>query len=191
MIVPPDSRPLRRCFSTLGCAHLRFSEISELAAAFRIPGIELRGIGRSMDMPAYCAARGLTPVRQREICRQHRTQPVVAGSSLKLVSATERDREELLAFCAWADAWEIPYVRVFGGGIWGQPLTEAAWQNAAELINWWRTEQAARGWQVELLLETHDAFSASTPCLRLNERLSQPLNLIWDSHHTWRVGGEQ
>ena len=43
---------------------------------------------------------------------------------------------------------------------------------------------------MDLILETHDAFSASEPCLNLNSRLSRPLDLIWDTHHTWRVGGE-
>src|SRR5262249_18825058 len=57
-------------------------------------------------------------------------------------------------------------------------------------VNWWRKEQASRGWRVELLLETHDAFLRAQPCLRLNERLTKPLNLVWDTHHTWRVGGE-
>jgi sugar phosphate isomerase/epimerase len=186
----PEAHQLRRCFSTLGCADLALPEISELAGEFRIPGIELRGIGRRMDLPEYCAAQGLTPSRMGEICRRHQTRPVVAGSSVKLASASEKDRAELLAFGAWADAWEIPYVRVFGGGSWEQPLSEAEWLCAAELVNWWRRERASRGWRVELLLETHDAFSASAPCLQLNERLAEPLNLIWDSHHTWRVGGE-
>src|SRR5262245_33152358 len=132
-----EAQPLRRCFSTLGCADLPLLEISELAGEFTIPGIELRGIERRLDLPEYCAAQGLTPSRLGEICRQHNTQPVVAGSSVKLASTSEKDRAELLAFCAWADSWGIPYVRVFGGGSWDQPLTEAESLHAAELVNWW------------------------------------------------------
>jgi sugar phosphate isomerase/epimerase len=41
-----------------------------------------------------------------------------------------------------------------------------------------------------MLLETHDAFSASAPCAELMRRLDAPLEVIWDSHHTWRLGGE-
>lgn len=161
-----------------------------MAGEFRVAGIELRGIGGRMDMPAYCAEQHLTPAVVREICQRHRARLVVAGSSVKLTAAAEKDRAELLDFSVWADALGIPYIRVFGGGAWGTPLTPADYQRAAELVNWWRQEKAARRWRVDLLLETHDAFSASEPCLRLNQQLAQPLHLIWDSHHTWRVGGE-
>src|SRR5947207_6626516 len=165
-----EARSLRWCFSTLGCADLSFSAICELAGEFHIPGIELRGIGGRMDMSDYCAEEGLEPVRMREICGRHSTRLVVAGSSLKLSSASEKDRDEFLAFRAWAEALQIPYVRVFGGGTWGKPVTDAEYAQAVEFINWWRTEKGARGWQVEMLLETHDAFSASEPCLKLNKR---------------------
>src|ERR1043166_963780 len=186
----PDAQPLRRCFSTLGCAELRLPEISELAGAFRIPCLELRGMDGRMDMPEYCAARGLTPSRVGEILQRHRTRPVVAGSSLKLSSASEQDRAGLLVFGAWAESSGIPYVRVFGGGSPGRPLDEDEWRCAVETIRWWRRERVSRGWRVDLLLETHDAFCDSEMCLRLNERLAEPINLIWDSHHTWRLGGE-
>src|SRR5262245_4070249 len=190
MSAQPEPQQLRRCFSTLGCADLELPEICELAGEFRIPGIELRGIGQRMDMPEYCAAQGLIPPRLREICRHYDTRPTVAGSSLKLTCASEKDRADLLALSAWAEDWGIPYVRVFGGGTWGQSLTDADYGRAADLVNWWRREQTSRDWRVESLLETHDAFSGSAPCLRLNQSLPRPLNLIWDSHHTWRFGGE-
>lgn len=190
MTDPLESRLFRRCFSTLGCVELSFPEIFSLAGAFHIPGIELRGISGRMDMPRYCAESGLTPERIQSICRQHQTRLIVAGSSVKLVGATENDREELLSFGEWAEQLGIPYVRVFGGGTWGKPLTDEQYLHSVELVNWWRSEKKTRRWAVDLLLETHDAFSASEPCLNLNQRLDQPLGLIWDSHHTWRIGGE-
>jgi len=186
----PEPHPLRWCFSTLGCADLSFDAICELAGDFHLPGIELRGIAGRMDMPAYCVEQDLSPERMLKTCRRHDTQLVVAGSSVKLTCASDKDHEELLSFCAWADALGIPYVRVFGGGTWGQSLTESDYQKAVEVIQWWQQERAARQWKVELLLETHDGFSGSEPCLNLNQRLQQPLHLIWDTHHTWRIGGE-
>jgi sugar phosphate isomerase/epimerase len=190
MLMTTKAHPLRRCFSTLGCVDLSFPQICELAGEFGIPGIELRGIGGRMDLPAYCAEQKLTPADMNALCRQHRTRLIVGGSSVKLVSATEKDREELLDFGEWEQALRMPYIRVFGGGTWGNALTDSDFRRAVEFVNWWRRERNARGWTVDLLLETHDAFSASEPCLVLNQRLEQPLNLIWDSHHTWRVGGE-
>src|SRR5262245_28305703 len=101
MTGPAEARPLRRCFSTLGCADLGLPEICELAGEFRIPGLELRGIARRMDMPEYCAAQDLMPSRASEICSRYHTRPVVAGSSVKITSASAEDRAGLLAFCAW------------------------------------------------------------------------------------------
>ena len=190
MTAPPEGSSLRRCFSTLGCADLSFLEICDLAREFRIPALELRGVSGRMDMPEFFAQSGLNPARMEEICRSRQTRIIVAGSSIKLASAAEKDRAELLAFGSWAHDLDIPYVRVFGGGTWGRPLTEAEYSHAVELIHWWRNQKATHQWRVELLLETHDAFSASEPCLALNARLAEPLPLIWDSHHTWRVGAE-
>lgn len=190
MIVPPEPPALHWCFSTLGCTDLSFPEIFQLAGEFKIPGLELRGMGGRMDMPQYCEEQGLTPARIKELCQQNHTQLLVAGSSVKLISATESDRAELLSFGAWAEALNIPYLRVFGGGTWGKPLTEADYAHAVATVNWWRAEKQARRWEVDLILETHDAFSGSAPCRKLNELLSAPVLLIWDTHHTWRVGGE-
>jgi len=114
----------------------------------------------------------------------------VAGSSFKLVGNDEKSRAELLAFCHWADSWGARYVRAFGGGTWGQPLTDADYSQAAETVVWWQWEKKRRHWQVDLLLETHDAFSASAPCRHLLARLREPIGIIWDSHHTWRLGSE-
>jgi len=161
-----------------------------MAGEFGIPGIELRGSGGRMDMPQYFAEEHLTPARMWELCQPEQTRIVVAGSSVKLTDASDQARAELLNFCSWADAMRIPYVRVFGGGTWEKSLTDADFAIAVEFINWWRQEKTARQWEVELLLETHDAFSGSGPCLKLNRLLAQPLRLIWDSHHTWRIGGE-
>ncbi len=87
----------RRCFSTLGCVELSFSEICELAAEFGVPGLELRGIGGRMDMPQYCAEQGLTTARTQEICRRCQTELVVAGSSVKLTTASDKERIATLA----------------------------------------------------------------------------------------------
>ena len=54
----------------------------------------------------------------------------------------------------------------------------------------WRQEKKRQGWRADLLVETHDSFSASGPCLRLLELLDERVNFIWDSHHTWCLGGE-
>jgi sugar phosphate isomerase/epimerase len=169
---------------------LSLPEICALAQEFQVAGIELRGIAGRMDMPEYCAEHGFTPERVGEISRGNQTQLVLAGSSVKLCSATEKDRAELLTFGKWAESLGMRYVRVFGGGTWGQAVAEADYAHGVETLKWWRRERADRGWKVDLILETHDAFSASEPCLNFLRRVPEGLNLIWDTHHTWRLGGE-
>jgi sugar phosphate isomerase/epimerase len=187
MTVPLD---LQWCFSTLGCPEASLADACDLAQQFLISAIELRSLGNTVALPQLFAKSGWTPSFVSEICAQHSVRLAVAGSSFKLISPDPGERASLVTFCAWADALKIPYVRIFGGGKWGTPLAEEDFQTAARNLEWWEAERSARGWQLEWLLETHDAFAASEPCLRLNERLRTPLNLIWDSHHTWRYAGE-
>jgi sugar phosphate isomerase/epimerase len=188
MTVQPD---LRWCFSTMGCPEASLAEAVSLAAEFLIPAIELRSLSNTIELPKLFSASGWTPPVVRQLCEQNSVQLASAGSSFKLISPDPAERMALAEFCDWANTLAIPYVRIFGGGKWGTPLTDEDFQNAVRNIEWWRAEKSARGWNLELLLETHDAFAASAPCLRLNEQLATPLNLIWDSHHTWRYGGER
>jgi len=174
----------------MGCPELSLAEAASLAAEFSVPAIELRSLNNTIELPKLFPASGWTPAVTREICNKSSVQLASAGSSFKLISPDPAERAALAEFCGWADTLNIPFVRIFGGGKWGTPLTDEDFQNAANNLKWWRAEKSARGWSHELLLETHDAFAASAPCLRLNETLDTPLNLIWDSHHTWRYAGE-
>jgi sugar phosphate isomerase/epimerase len=181
---------LRWAFSTLGCAELSLPEVCELAARFDFPEFEVRALQGRVDLPQYALDHGLMPPRVGSMFENHRVRMIVGSSDFKLISGDGLKRAELSRFCAWADAWRAPYVRVFGGGVWGTPLTATELNIAAENIARWRAEKKAHHWQVELLLETHDAFSASEPCRRLMRLLDEPLGILWDAHHTWRLGGE-
>ena len=96
----------------------------------------------------------------------------------------------MVSFCQWADSWGATYIRAFGGGTWGKPLTDTDYNQAAHTVAWWYREKKRCGWRSELLLETHDGFSASGPCRNLMARLTEPIGVLWDAHHTWRLGGE-
>jgi len=186
-----DTQPLHWGFSTLGCPELSFAEACELAAEFHLRPIELRSLWGRVDLPACMAQFGVTADKARSLLAHSNAFVPVAGSSFKLVGNNSNSRAEFLDYCEWAQSWGIPNVRVFGGGTWGQPVTEAEYNHAAETVDWWRRERNSRGWQLEMLLETHDSFSASAPCCELMKRLDNPLGIIWDSHHTWRLGEEK
>jgi sugar phosphate isomerase/epimerase len=190
MTVPPNPTGLAWGISTLGCAELSLPQICELLREFGLHELEIRSVDGRLDLPVWAAATGLTPARAAGLLAQAQIKFRVAGSSFKLVGNDEKSRAEFLAFAHWANAWGARYVRTFGGGTWGQTLTEAEYSEAAEAVAWWQWEKKRRHWRVELLLETHDAFSASAPCCELLARLREPIGLIWDSHHTWRLGGE-
>jgi len=190
MIAPVNASGLAWGISTLGCAELSLPQICELLSKFGLRGLEIRAVDGRMDLPQWAADAGWPPNRASALLAKYDIQFRVAGSSFKLVGNDEKSRAELVAFCGWADSWGARYVRVFGGGAWGEALTEADYGRAARTIAWWRQKRRERGWRVELLLETHDAFSASGPCRELLARLRRPIGIIWDSHHTWRLGGE-
>ena len=186
-----SSRLWRWCFSTLGCAEMSLPQVCDIAAEFDIRALELRSLWGRVDLPACVSENGFLPETAASLLTMESQAIVVAGSSFKLVGHDAAARAELLNFSQWADSWQIPYVRVFGGGTWGKPLTDSDYQHAADAVTWWDKEREVRKWKVEILLETHDAFSASAPCLELIHRSNVPLSIIWDSHHTWHFGGEK
>jgi sugar phosphate isomerase/epimerase len=157
---------------------------------FGMRELEVRAIDSRMDLPRWAAETGWTPLRGIALLKQQQVKFRVAGSSFKLVGNDQKSRAELIEFTEWADSWGATYIRAFGGGTCGQPLTNADYDHAAGAVAWWQHEKQIRGWQTELLLETHDAFSGSAPCVELNKRLENPIGIIWDTHHTWRLAGE-
>ena len=167
MTAPRDpARPFLTCFSTMGCTELTLPQVLALADRFSIDCLELR------------SSLSHHPAR-------------VLGTSFKLVGDNEAGRTALLAFAQLAEEIGTPYLRIFGGGTWGTPLSEENYRQAVEVLNWWQGEKKKNRWQTEILIETHDAFSATPPFLRLFELLGRTHPIIWDSHHTWRLAGER
>jgi sugar phosphate isomerase/epimerase len=110
---------------------------------------------------------------------------VSLGSSLRLVANSEETRDALLKYVPWAEALGASTLRVFDGGTTGghEEMTQAL-----STLRWWRELKDGEGWNVDLSIETHDAFAHETPLLRLIE--AQPdVQILWDAHHTWRKGG--
>ncbi len=177
-------------FSSLGCAEFTVEAMLSLAQEFQIEQIEWRAIENEMNLPAYFARRypDLSEVRKK--CEAAGVQISCLNSSFKWVGPTDEARNEFHAFASLAEALGVPYVRVFGGGTWGAPLSEETVASATEEYRRWEVERERRGWKVQALIETHDAFSASKPILQLMERLEKEIPVLWDTHHTWKLGGE-
>lgn len=178
-------------FSSLGCPDLTLAEIRALCERFDIHEIELRAIGGRLDLPAYLEESFSDPAEVRDLLRQADLRVVSLDSSFKLIGTGADAREELLAFAPWAEGMDAPFIRIFGGGSMEETVTEEQWDAACGHFQWWSDQKARHGWAVDLILETHDGFSSSARCLELHSRIPGSLPVIWDTHHTWKLGGEE
>jgi sugar phosphate isomerase/epimerase len=176
----------RRALSTLGCPDLSFEETLVLAERHGLTGVELRFLGGTSDIPAYLKQHYGTPQALRDRLQASPVAVIGFGTSFKLPQNTPADREALLAFVPWAEALGGASLRVFDGdATLGTPAlaeTEDTWK-------WWQERRRGEGWQTNLMIETHDVFLESTSLRRLVDRLPD-CRILWDTHHTWRRGGE-
>jgi sugar phosphate isomerase/epimerase len=184
------ARSFQSCFSTLGCPDLTLQEVLALSKEYDIDCLELRSLEDRIDLPGYLPGLpgGMDGVRKALGSVKNGVR--VLGTSFKLVGAKEGSREELVEFARLAEEIGAPFLRVFGGGKWGAPLTDDNYQEAVDFLNWWQEQREANGWNAEVVIETHDALSASPPLLHLFDRLGRSVGIIWDSHHTWKLGRE-
>jgi sugar phosphate isomerase/epimerase len=180
------SLSMLRCFSTIGCPELSLEEVLALAASHGITAIELRALGGTAELPRYLASRFGSPAALAERLRGERVQVVAFDTSLRLAGGTGPEREAFLEYLPWAEALGVPRLRVFDGG---KPDDAASTAQMLETIIWWRALRRERGWQADIVIETHDSLltAAAINALVAAEPGAQ---ILWDSHHTWKKGGE-
>ena len=173
-----------RAFSTLGCPELSLRAAQALARAHDIRAVELRALGGSVDLPGVLAraeAAGDIPAAPDTA-----VSIFSLGTDLRLFEATAGDREALLRFAPWAERLGAARLRVFDGG---RNATPDEFARARATVDWWRQERSAHGWTTDLMVETHDALANSSAIRRFVEAVPG-VAILWDTHHTWRVGGE-
>jgi sugar phosphate isomerase/epimerase len=175
-------------FSTIGCPEISFSDLGSLVREFDLDFTELRALGGMIDLPGYFAERPLPASDSPMGPFAPRVRLVAAN--LRLCEATDEDIEQFSRYVDIAIKLRAPYVRVFGGGSWGDSISASQWKLAVEVVDRCRARLRERSAPCDILLETHSAFSSSSMCLHLNDLLDEPLCLLWDAHHTWRSAGE-
>jgi sugar phosphate isomerase/epimerase len=177
---------LTRCFSSLGCPELSLEATLALAAKHRVPLVELRALDGSVDLPAHFTARFGTPARLATHVAGSGVRVVAFDASVRLVGGTAAERAELAALAPWAEALGVRWLRVFDGG---KGMTADELTAAAATLQWWRELRSTRGWQVDVMVETHDSLLTAVDIGRF--RAAAPdTAILWDAHHTWRKGGE-
>jgi sugar phosphate isomerase/epimerase len=173
-----------RAFSTLGCPSMDLGESCAMAHAFGIPAIELRALGGSLDLPSYFSGRRESPA---SILGASAGVRIVAfGTSLRLADGTDEDRRRFLEHIPWAEAIGVPRLRVFDGG---SISDGSSVERVAEAAGWWRALRAERGWKTDIMVETHDSLLRAADIQRFTDA-APGTGILWDSHHTWRKGGE-
>lgn len=177
-----------RVFSTLGCVELSLAESLDLAARHQIDAIELRGLGGSLDVPAQLEKTFGTPENFASFAKSKSVRVCALDTSLRLIGNTGADREDFLRHLPWAEALGVPLLRVFDGGT---ELSDAELEQALDTLSWWNDLRRAKGWRTDIMIETHDALTRTPNTLRFLARAPADTRLLWDTHHTWKLGGEE
>lgn len=175
---------LIHCFSTLGCPELSLRQAADLAARHGIGAVELRALSGSIDVPAKLAEEFGSP---EGLATWLDGQPVVLaafGTSARLFGETF-DLAEIERFLPWAEAANVPNLRVFDGG---EGLTESDVATGRERLDRWGDLRAKRGWETDIMIETHDALVHDEALHRFCRQVPRA-RVLWDTHHTWAKGG--
>jgi len=175
-----------RAFSTLGCPELDLPGVFALARAHAVAAVELRVLKGSLDLPAHFRGLGLDPAALRAAADAAGIRVVAIDTSLRLIDGTQEDRERFLEMVPWAEALGPARLRVFDGG---SAADAGEMRRAAAALGWWRSVRAGRGWKADIMVETHDTLLTSAAIDRF-VRAAPGAAILWDSHHTWRKGGE-
>ncbi|MDI9498288.1 MAG: sugar phosphate isomerase/epimerase family protein [Bacillota bacterium] len=180
-------------FSTLGCPELSFPEITALARANGIRGLEIRGLGGRMkpDEIAELSADGWPATR--ELLQESGLELVGFGSSVRFDDAAGLDAAfaEGRAAIALARRCQIPYIRVFGDRLPDEPQDWPAVQRrVADGLVTLAAEAAAAG--VTIILEVHGSFNRMETLGPVLEAVGERpgFGILWDLAHSDRAYGD-
>ena len=176
-------RQLKWGLSTLGCPDLNLPQVMEITASYGINFLEIRTLNNTINAFETLYYPENEPV-MHEIAAGNRCP--VLDSSFHLVANRMEERDVLLKIARTADEYDIPYIRIFGGGKAGNMLTDTELQYAAEALAWFKAQK----FHARLALETHDICCNYRNCLRIQEISPEPLPVIWDIHHTFQLSGD-
>lgn len=175
-----------RTYSTLGSPELELEQAFALAARHQLPGVELRALAGTVDLPAHFASKYGTPAALAERLRDQPVKIVSLDTSLKLAGGVEKDREDFIEFIPWAEALGVSRLRVFDGG---DKADSANYRAMAKTIGWWRKLRAENNWKTDVMVETHDTLFTADAIAQFIE-LAPEVGILWDAHHTWKRGQE-
>lgn len=172
------------CFSTLGCSELSLHEAADLAQRHGIVHVELRTLSGTVDLIPALTAEFATPSRFAAFLAGSDLEVAALNTSIRLFGST--DLSAIEPFIDWAEAANIPYLRIFDGG---KQLGSDEMTQAAGLLDNWQSLRLSRGLNVDLMIETHDALANFEELLAFIACVPAA-KLLWDTHHTWAKGSD-
>jgi len=186
IVVDSDRQPITSAFSTLGCAEFELDEALGLAANHGIDAIEIRALGGTVDLVGYFTERFGSPAGLAKALEASPVSVCAFNTSLRLVGATAQAKEEFLRYLPWAEAAGVRSLRVFDGG---ETADRGELAEALATLQWWRETAEREGFHAAMVIETHDFLALPDAIPRFLE-IAPDCALIWDTHHTWRKGGQ-
>ncbi|PAW76512.1 MAG: hypothetical protein B9S32_14795 [Verrucomicrobia bacterium Tous-C9LFEB] len=172
------------CFSTIGCPEKSLEEVLDFADRHELPFVEIRTLEGREDLPALFTKKFQTPAEVNQVLSRYRVKPLVWGSSFSLIGQEQFEGLEQLA------PWLEPYrwIRVFDGGQPGQSLTNEDIARCRRCVESASSVLHSLGLRTGILVETHGALSDPALCRHFLDTIGTHVDLLWDSHHTWRLG---
>ena len=177
-------------FSTLGCPELNLNGVVDLAKRFNINSLELRMLENNTNLPEYFRKEYREPARLADFLGEQEISVCAIDTSLVLCGAKDCDKEALLEFIPWAQGLGVKYLRVFEGGRSKEKTDPDEISAMVATVNWWRERRNSEGWEVDIMVETHDACVNSRNLAVLQQEVGEPLKILWDTHHPWHQVGE-
>lgn len=181
---------MKLSFSTLGCPRWTFSEIISTAKDLCFDGIEIRGIGDTLNAPEIAEFADDKIESTKETLRKLNLSVPILTSAATLAS-DENAQASVFEACKYielASRLGVPYIRVMGTG--DPHISAGNFKMAAGLYRQICSYGASLG--VTPLIETNGALSSSEAMRRFLDRAeSENSGVLWDVHHTVRFGEEK
>lgn len=183
---------MKLAFSTLGCPGWDLDTILSKAKAYGFEGVDFRGLGAEMTVPK---APEFSSSLEDTLAKIGESGLSIAGLSSS-VQAVPKDKqsfqsslEELKLYLELAEKMAVPFVRIFGGpGPDGKSLEDRIKMGAQILA---AMGDLAGEKSVQLVIETHDAWSSSQDVRRLVKAADHPcVGVCWDIQHPWAQSHE-
>lgn len=164
--------------------------LCQLAHIHHINRVEIRSLENETDYPACLAADRNKLESAKKTFDSHQIGIALIASSFNLTQHGPRDIAALIDSCRVADFLSAPYVRIFGGGSPTEHMSLGLLKQAALLYKAAVTRCREAGIAAMLIVETHGGLITSKLALQLCHEAGEAVPFLWDTHHTWKLGGE-